>query len=99
MVAGKGLTAGGRFDCVPYNERDIGMPDEQVQPRDILCVVLGCTGLLFILRFGEVFQILGQSYIQGFMYGEAVSYATKEELLFQDLIFCWAADADNLCSS
>lgn len=58
-------------------KRLLGLAPESVKPRDIICVILGCSVPVILrerkLPTGDYFELIGEAYISGMMDGEALS--------------------------
>lgn len=80
-------TEGGRFGWVPDNAS--GRQMDQVRGGDFLVVVLGCTVPLVVRKYRDgMYQLLGDSYVQGFMDGEALQMVDDGNMKVERLTFC-----------
>jgi len=50
----------------------IGLADSRAMPTDCICVVLGATVPLILRHQENHYVLIGEAYVHGFMYGEAI---------------------------
>ncbi|KAF5577137.1 heterokaryon incompatibility het-6 [Fusarium pseudocircinatum] len=78
-------TTNGYMGWAPDNI--FGEDSEQTRPGDMIAVLFGCSTPVVIRRYGPCgyFQVIGEAYVQGLMYGEAMElnlYA--KNILYKD---------------
>jgi hypothetical protein len=65
-----------------------GNDDNQVRPGDKIAIIFGCSTPIVIRPHGAFFQVLGESYIQGIMDGEALGFLESGQREAQNFTLC-----------
>jgi hypothetical protein len=65
-----------------------GSQEEQTQRGDLICIVLGCSTPLAILPYREHYLVIGESYMQGIMNGEAFEWLRAGIVSKLDITLC-----------
>jgi hypothetical protein len=58
----------------------MGLVPDMARVDDVICVLLGCPHPMVFRKKGEGWVVLGEAYVNGFMYGEAVDMMERGEL-------------------
>lgn len=59
-----------------------------MQPGDIVCVLFGAQVPFILRRKDSRYQLVGESYVHGIMYGEAIKMLEDGELEKQTFSIC-----------
>lgn len=80
------ITDNGYIGWAPDNM--YGPSVDQVRKGDLIAIILGCSTPIIIRPHGDVFQVLGEAYIQGLMDGEAMQFLEIGQCQAQMFKFC-----------
>lgn len=65
-----------------------GTDENQAREGDMIAILFGCSTPVTVRRCGIMFQVLGGTYVQGLMEGEAMKSLKSGVYDVQDLVFC-----------
>ena len=67
------------------SSKAIGLASQEVIEGDIICIPLGCCHPVVLRKVEDHYINLGETYVDGYMYGEAMGMLEREELKLEDL--------------
>jgi hypothetical protein len=62
----------------------MGLASEEVAEGDIICIPLGCCHPIVLRKVSDYYVNLGEAYVDGFMYGEAMEMLERRELKLEE---------------
>lgn len=66
----------------------LGLAPEAVQKGDLIAIVYGCNFPVVLRTCGEMYRLVGESYVDGIMDGELMEAKERGKYPEVDLIFC-----------
>jgi hypothetical protein len=66
----------------------LGTAPDAVQEGDIIAIVFGCNFPVVLRKCGDLYRVLGESYIDGVMDGELVEAKEKGEFKEVEITIC-----------
>jgi hypothetical protein len=63
----------------------MGLAPSEAEEEDLLCVPLGCPCPMVLTKVGNEYVVLGEAYVDGLMYGEALELADRGELKVEEV--------------
>ncbi len=64
----------------------MGLAPSDAREEDLLCVPFGCPCPMILRKVGTQYVVVGEAYVDGLMYGEAINLADRGELKVEELI-------------
>jgi hypothetical protein len=58
----------------------MGIASEAIEEGDLVCISLGCCHPVILRKVEDHYINLGEAYVDGYMYGEAMGMLEREEL-------------------
>ncbi|RDL31340.1 uncharacterized protein BP5553_09549 [Venustampulla echinocandica] len=65
-----------------------GSDYDQAKKGDLIAIIFGCSTPIAIRPRGDLFQVIGEAYVQGLMDGEAMDFLNLGGFSVQDFTFC-----------
>ena len=65
-----------------------GGDEQQSLKGDVICIIFGCSTPIVLRPHGELHQVVGEGYIQGFMEGESLKHLGNGEYEVRDFKLC-----------
>lgn len=65
-----------------------GTDENQTREGDMIAIIFGCSTPITIRPYGSKFQVLGGTYVQGLMEGEAMGFLKSGLYKVQDFVYC-----------
>lgn len=87
QVAGRVLSIASALEdhfIVATNRGYIGQTFRNVQAGDIVCILLGCSMPMVLRPIDNHFELIGDIYLDGIMYGEAMAALDERKFKLQD---------------
>lgn len=66
------------------SSKAMGLASQEVIEGDIICIPLGCCHPVILRKVEDHYINLGEAYVDGYMYGEAMGMLEREELKLED---------------
>ncbi|KAE8452759.1 hypothetical protein EG329_013031 [Mollisiaceae sp. DMI_Dod_QoI] len=64
----------------------MGLAPSDAREEDLLCVPFGCPCPMILRKVGTQYVVVGEAYVDGLMYGEAINLADRGELKVEELM-------------
>ncbi|KAH7355364.1 heterokaryon incompatibility protein-domain-containing protein [Rhexocercosporidium sp. MPI-PUGE-AT-0058] len=61
----------------------VGMAPESALEGDVVCILLGCPHTMILRKVHEHYIVVGEAYVDGYMYGEGIEMLKRRELELQ----------------
>ena len=66
----------------------LGLAPEAVQKGDVVVIVYGCNFPVVLRRHGDMYRVIGESYVDGIMDGELMEATERGKHKELELTFC-----------